>query len=74
MKSKSEPHEKYGIFIPSLNTFMYIQGTKEDFERQLREHGLLEPKKEEQVETFDDFDDVVREVRDTPYSRSSLQL
>ena len=53
---------------------MYMQGSRADFERQLREHGLLAPKKEESVEAFDDFDDVVKEVRETPYSRFSLQL
>ena len=62
---QEEPKQQYGLFVPKLNAFMYIQATRTEFEKILQEYSL-DPKGSYKVdspppqqEKFDDFDKVV---------------
>lgn len=71
---KSEPKQKYGLYIPSLKTFMHIEATYEEFRALIK--SLNPGKENSKVEEpdFSDFDHIVEEVSGTPYSQESLEL
>lgn len=70
--------QQYGFFVPNLNVFMYIEATREEFEKILQEYSL-EPKpsnkkesKQTQLEQFDDFEAIVEKVSKAPDPPESL--
>ena len=68
-------HQQYGLFVPHLKTFMYFNGTKEEFEALLRQFGSQEPQEKSDLRhDFNDFDYVVEEVAQSPYSKMSREL
>lgn len=67
--------QKYGIYIPSLNTMMYIETTREEFQKFLNlQKEKMENKRASQQPQYDDFDHIVEEVEARPYNQMSLSL
>ena len=71
----SDPQQKYGIYVPHLKTFMYLNGTKQDFEAMLRQLGSAKAQDQQnQCQHFNDFDHVVEEVSKNSFSKMSEEL
>ena len=72
--------QRYGIFVQKLNVFMYVEATRQEFERILEEFNM-DPKSCCQqasttpyIEKFDDFDSIVEEVSNAADDPLSLDL
>lgn len=77
----AEENQKYGIYIPELKVFVYVNTTKEEFEKMLQSSGLQYGKKLDSLassipceESFNDFDPIIQEVSDTPYHEFCQEL
>lgn len=76
-----EENQKYGIYIPELKIFVNFNGSKDKFDELLQAAGYYYNKKLECSQnqavnspSYDDFDDIIREVNNTPYSDFSTEL
>lgn len=75
-KIESFREGQYGIYIPSIKTFMCFENNREEFKKMMR---FLEGDSAEQVKEFgegelNDFDYIIEEVRNAPFSVTSLEL
>ena len=67
--------QKYGLYMPETKTLMYIETTKQEFERFLREQQFQLKMEQKTPETeYDDFDHIIEEVKKAPYNTMSLDL
>jgi hypothetical protein len=73
--------QKYGIYIPELKVFVYVNAAREEFEKMLEVSGIQSQQRLNSYENpcqgqerFDDFDNVIKEVSRTPFHQFCTEL